>query len=116
MEYDVLENKLMSMKAAARDYPFGPEAAVFKVGGKMFALVAWREAPIRITLKCNPAEAEFLRSSYESVKPGYYMNKNHWNTISLDGSIPEELIHKMIDSSYALVIKGLPKSDRERLK
>jgi predicted DNA-binding protein (MmcQ/YjbR family) len=116
MTYNELETKLLSFRESAKDYPFGPDAAVFKVAGKMFALVAWEEAPLRITLKCDPAEADFFRSMYEAIKPGYYMNKNHWNTITLDGSVPEELLIKMINSSYALVVKGLTKADRERLR
>ena len=116
MTYNELETKLLSLKESAKDYPFGPDAAVFKVAGKMFALVAWEEVPLRITLKCDPAEADFFRGMYEAIKPGYYMNKNHWNTITLDGSVPEELLLKMINSSYALVVKGLTKADRERLR
>lgn len=116
MIYNDLEQLLLSYAGAALDYPFGPDAAVFKVAGKMFALVAWDEDPLRITLKCDPNEADFFRRMYDAVKPGYYMNKNHWNTITLDGSVPESLFRKMIDSSYALVVKGLPKIERERLK
>lgn len=116
MTYEELEKLLLARTGAALDYPFGPDAAVFKVSGKMFALVAWEEEPLRITLKCDPAEADFFRSMYDAVKPGYYMNKNHWNTITLDGSIPEDLLRKMMDSSYALVVKGLTKVERERLR
>lgn len=116
MNYAELENELLAQKNAAEDYPFGPETAVFKVAGKMFAMVAWGEVPLRITLKCDPAEADFLRCTYAAVQPGYYMNKTHWNTITLDGTIPEDLLLKMIRSSYALVVKGLPKAERERLK
>jgi predicted DNA-binding protein (MmcQ/YjbR family) len=116
MTYENLEGLLLALKGAILDYPFGPDAAVFKVAGKMFALVAWDEDPLRITLKCDPAEADFFRSMYDAVKPGYYMNKNHWNTITLDGSVPEELLRRMMDSSYALVVKGLPKVERERLR
>ena len=97
------------------DYPFGPDTLVYKVMGKMFALVGIDESPLRINLKCDPNEAIILRDMYESVIPGYHMNKEHWNTVILDGSIPEEEIHKMIDESYRLVVKFLKKSDREKL-
>lgn len=115
MTYAQLEQQLLSHRDAVLDYPFGPQAAVFKVAGKMFALVAWQHEPFRISLKCDPVEADFLRGMFEAVKPGYHLNKNHWNTVTLDGSVPQELLLKMIADSYALVIKGLPKSLRERL-
>lgn len=115
MNYDALEKLLLSRTGAVKDYPFGPEAAVFKVAGKMFAIVAEAE-PVRISLKCDPVEADFLRTMYAAVQPGYHLNKNHWNTVTLDGSVPDGLIVKMIDSSYALVVKGLPKTERERLR
>jgi len=115
MSYDALEKLLLSHKGAIVDYPFGPEAAVFKVAGKMYAIVAWQEEPLQVSLKCDPAEADYLRSTFEAIRPGYHLNKNHWNTITLDGSVPESLLHKMIDSSYALVVKGLTKAERELL-
>ena len=116
MKYDILEERLLSQKGAFKDFPFGDDVAVFKVVGKMFALVAWSDDPLRITLKCDPDEANFLRSLFDAVKPGYYMNKDHWNTITLDGSVPEDVLLKMINSSYALVVRGLRKSDREKLE
>jgi predicted DNA-binding protein (MmcQ/YjbR family) len=115
MNYDELEKTLLSFKGAVKDYPFGPEAAVFKVAGKMFALIAWQEEPLTISLKCDPVEADFIRSTFEAVKPGYHLNKQHWNTVTLDGSIPEGMLHKMIASSYDLVVKGLTKVERQRL-
>ena len=116
MNYDALEKLLLSQKGAAVDYPFGPEAAVFKVAGKMFAIVSWGDDPLRISLKCDPAEADFFRSMFDAVQPGYHLNKSHGNTVTLDGSVPEDLLVKMIVSSYVLVVKGLPKAERERLK
>ena len=84
--------------------------------GKMFALIAWEETPLRITLKCEPEHAVLLRKTYEAVKPGYYMSKRYWNTITLDGTIPDDEILEMVDDSYALVVKGLKKSLRQELK
>ena len=116
MNYDALEKLLLSQKGAAVDYPFGPEAAVFKVAGKIFAIVNGEEEPLRISLKCDPAEADFFRTMFDAVKPGYHLNKSHWNTVTLDGSVPEELFVKMVHSSFALVVKGLPKAERVWLK
>jgi predicted DNA-binding protein (MmcQ/YjbR family) len=115
MEYKELENKLLTRKGVVKDFPFGQDVAVFKVGGKMFALVAWPEEPMRITLKCDPEEVDYLRSTFAAIKPGYYMNKKHWNTISLDSTIPEDLLIELIESSYDLVVKGLPKAERQKL-
>jgi len=115
MNYEELAEMLLSHRGAVEDYPFGPQAAVFKVTGKMFALVALDEAPLRLTLKCDPVEADFLRHIYGAIRPGYHMNKQHWNTITLDGSVPQELLLKMINSSHALVVKGLRRTEREQL-
>ena len=116
MELETLRTYLIEKKDATEERPFGPEALVFKVMGKMFALIAREEIPLRITLKCDPDDALALRDQYEAVQPGYYMNKRHWNTITLDGSIPNEEILRMIDDSYALVVKGLKKTVRQELE
>ncbi len=115
MNLEYLKLYLKNKSARTEDYPFGPDTLVYKVMGKMFALVGIDESPLRINLKCDPNEAIILRDMYESVIPGYHMNKEHWNTVILDGSIPEEEIHKMIDESYRLVVESLKKSDREKL-
>lgn len=115
MTYERLAELLLSHKGGVEDYPFGPQAAVFKVAGKMFALIALNETPLRLTLKCAPVEADFLRSIYGAIRPGYHMNKQHWNTITLDGSVPRELLVKMINSSYELVVTGLSRAEREQL-
>lgn len=102
-------------------FPFGPQAEVFKVMGKMFALLptqdsfAEGETPT-ISLKCDPTLAEILRENHAAVVAGYHLNKRHWNTVTVDGSIPDEDILDMIEQSYALVVKGLKKADRERLQ
>lgn len=96
-------------------YPFGEETLVFKVMGKMFALtnVTWTE--LAVNLKCDPDWAMILRQHYAAVKPGYHMNKRHWNTVYLNGSVPEDEVWEMIDHSYRLVVKGLKKVDRRKL-
>jgi predicted DNA-binding protein (MmcQ/YjbR family) len=105
----------LSKAAATEGTPFGPEDIVFKVAGKMFALLALEEVPPRVNLKCDPDLALELRDRYEQVEPGYHMNKKHWNTVVLDGVIPEREIRKMIDHSYELVVQSLPKAKRKAL-
>ena len=90
--------------------PFGPDVIVFKVAGKMFALAALEEVPPTVNLKCDPDLSLDLRDQYEQVRPGYHMNKKHWNTVEIESGIPDLELRKMIDHSYELVIKRLPKS------
>ncbi|HZR04532.1 MAG TPA: MmcQ/YjbR family DNA-binding protein [Candidatus Udaeobacter sp.] len=90
--------------------PFGPDVVVFKVGGKMFALAALDKVPATVNLKCDPDLALELRDRYEQVTPGYHMNKKHWNTVEIEGGIPDIELRKMIDHSYELVARNLPKS------
>jgi predicted DNA-binding protein (MmcQ/YjbR family) len=115
MTFETLGKQLLASSGACVDYPFGPEAAVFKIAGKMFAIVAWQAEPLEISLKCDPAEADYLRNTFTAIRPGYHLNKNHWNTITLDGSVPDSLLQKMIEASYALVVKGLTKAERAKL-
>ena len=115
MTYDDIEGRLLSEPGAVKEMPFGPSAVVFKVGGKMFALVGWDEEPLRLALKCDPEEAEYLRAAFAAVTPAYHMNKRHWNDVLLDGSMPPDRLDAMIRHSYELVVKGLKKTDREAL-
>ena len=115
MNIESFREYCLSKPAATEDTPFGPEDIVFKVQGKIFAIAALEEVPPRANLKCDPDLALELRDRYEQVTPGYHMNKKHWNTIELDGVIPEREITKMIDHSYDLVVQSLPKAKRERL-
>ena len=96
-------------------YPFGPDTLVFKVGGRMYALAGIDDHPVRLNLKCDPDQAQVLRAMQESIIPGYHMNKEHWNTVILDGSLPAELIYQLIDDSYNLVFQKLPLKIRESL-
>ena len=95
---------ILSKPGAEESTPFGPDVLVFKVGGKIFALTDPGEYPARLNLKCDPDRAISLRDEYESVLPGYHMNKKHWNTILLDGSLPSPMVRELIDHSYALVV------------
>lgn len=115
MELKTVTSWLLAKKGATEETPFGPDALVYKVMGKMFALVAWEEDPLAISLKCEPGQALFLRDLYPAVRPGYHMNKTHWNTVTLDGTIPEDEVRGMIDDSYDLVVKSLTRALREEL-
>jgi predicted DNA-binding protein (MmcQ/YjbR family) len=108
---EALIDYCLAKQGATKEYPFGPEPLVAKVGGKMFALVSGAS----ISLKCDPVIAENLREQYEAVTPGYHLSKKHWNSIHVDGSIPEEELKDMIDHSYGLVLKGLPKAIQNRI-
>jgi predicted DNA-binding protein (MmcQ/YjbR family) len=116
MKLDLLRTYLLKKRGSFENFPFGPEVMVFKVMDKMFALVTCRETPLRINLKCDPDLAMHLRHAYKAVQPGYHMNKKHWNTVTLDGSLPDEEIFAMIDDSYSLVVRGLKKTDRDKLE
>ena len=100
----------LSKSHTTENTPFGPDVLVFKVGGKMFALAALDEMPTTVNLKCDPDLALELRDRYEQVTPGYHMNKKHWNTVGIEGGIPDPEVRKMVDDSYDLVAKTLPKS------
>jgi predicted DNA-binding protein (MmcQ/YjbR family) len=115
MNVESFRDYCLSKRAATEDTPFGPDDIVFKAQGKMFAIVALMEVPPRANLKCDPDLALELRDRYEQVQPGYHMNKKHWNTVVLEGVIPEREITKMIDHSYHLVVQSLPKAKREKL-
>jgi predicted DNA-binding protein (MmcQ/YjbR family) len=103
MDHKTVEDYVLSMPNAERDYPFGEEVAVYKVDGKMFALIPEGKAPVRISLKCDPQLSVLLRDKYESVMAGYHLNKKHWNTIVLSGQLPWEEIQGLILHSYNLV-------------
>jgi predicted DNA-binding protein (MmcQ/YjbR family) len=96
--------------------PFGPRTTVFKVEGKLFALSALEaEPPLELSLKCEPELAEALRRDHDAVRPGYHLNKRHWNTVVLDGSLPDAMVLDMLEDSYDLVVSALPRATRERL-
>jgi predicted DNA-binding protein (MmcQ/YjbR family) len=105
----------LTKPGAREETPFGPDVLVFKVGGKIFALAALDEVPPTANLKCDPDLALDLRDRYEQIKPGYHMNKRHWNTVEIDGGIPANELRKMIDHSYELVAASLPKARRLKL-
>ena len=116
MHVDAFREYCLVKPGATEDMPFGEEHLVFKVGGKMFALLGLEEIPATANLKCDPDRALELRDRYEEVTAGYHMNKKHWNTVEIGGGIPEAELRKMIDHSYELVVQGLPKAVRVKMK
>ena len=107
-----LRDHCLSQTATREDFPFGPDVAVLKVMDKMFALLPINP-PLTISLKCDPVLAKMQRDTYPAVQPGYHLNKRHWNTVTIDGTIPDDEILEMIVHSYDLVVKKMKKSDRE---
>jgi predicted DNA-binding protein (MmcQ/YjbR family) len=104
-----LRSHCLSFAGAEETFPFGPETSVFKVEGKIFALSRLRGRPLQVSLKCEPAVAEQLREAHDAVRPGYHLNKRHWNTVTLDGSLPDGIVADMIEDSYDLIVSKLPR-------
>ena len=103
---DEIVEVITSLPGVSLDYPFGEDVAVYKLGdqqGKMFALIQEGSKPVRLSLKCDPTLAELLREKYETVLPGYHLNKKHWNTVIASGKLSNKSIKKMVDDSYWLV-------------
>lgn len=107
MDHKTVEEYVLEMPNAVREYPFGEGVAVYKVNDKMFALIAEGSDPLRISLKCDPQLSKLLREKYETVMAGYHLNKKHWNTIVLSGQLPWEEIQGFIRHSYILVTEGV---------
>jgi len=107
MDHKTVEEYILSMPNSYLDYPFGEDVAVYKTGpkgdGKMFALISEKSDPVRVSLKCDPLLATTLREKYETVLPGYHLNKKHWNTLILTGQLPWEEVQDLIRHSYQLV-------------
>jgi len=118
MDKQTLRDFCMGLKGTEETFPFDAETAVYKVMGKMFALIPLERAddlPPTISLKCDPTLAQMLRQTYAAVQPGYHLNKKHWNTVTCDDTIPPDEVFSWIEDSYALVVKGLRKKDRAEL-
>lgn len=119
MNIEQLHEYCIKKKGVTEDFPFDEDTLVFKVLGKMFALVGlkkWESGEKSINLKCDPDYAEELRAEYSSIQPGYHMSKKHWNTVSIkDGDLPPKFILELIDHSYDMVVKGMPKKLRDTL-
>ncbi len=111
-----LQKLCLGFPGASETFPFGPEHSVFKVEGKLFAISALAASPLKVSLKCEPELAEQLRASFpDAVAPGYHLNKRHWNTVTLDGSVPDAMVRDMVEDSYDLIVAAMPRAVRERL-
>jgi predicted DNA-binding protein (MmcQ/YjbR family) len=102
----------LGFPGAVEDFPFGDEVSVFKVGGKMFAASHLDAQPLQVSVKCDPEIALQLRAVYPAVAPGYHLNKRHWNTVTIDGSLSDQMLSEMLTDSYDLVVASLPKPRR----
>ena len=116
MDGEQARSYFLSLPEAVEVFPFSPETPVFKIRNKMFGFLLYKDDQAQINLKCNPDEAILMRDIFEAVIPGYHMNKEHWNTVILNGSVPREEIENMIDTSYFLVVRNLRKADRLALE
>jgi predicted DNA-binding protein (MmcQ/YjbR family) len=112
---DALRSWCLARPGVTEEMPFGPVTTVFKVEGKLFALSALVREPLEISLKCEPELAQVLRRDHAAVRPGYHLNKRHWNTILCDDSLPDAMIFDMLEDSYDLVVSALPRAKREAL-
>ncbi|MEM1318894.1 MAG: MmcQ/YjbR family DNA-binding protein [Bacteroidota bacterium] len=106
----------LSKKAVTEEFPFDEVTLVFKVMGKMFAVTGLDAEEFKVNLKCDPEYAIELREEYEDIRPGWHMNKSHWNTVHFENGLEDRLLYKLIDHSYDMVVKKLKKADREFLK
>jgi predicted DNA-binding protein (MmcQ/YjbR family) len=110
-----LRKLCLGFPGASETFPFGPETSVFKVEGKLFAISALGASPLKVSLKCEPDLAEQLRAAHAAIAPGYHLNKRHWNTVTLDGSVPDAMVRDMVEDSYDLIVAAMPRAVRERL-
>jgi predicted DNA-binding protein (MmcQ/YjbR family) len=115
VDADELRRSCLAHTGAVEEFPFGPHHSVFKVAGKMFAISALDRTPLEVSVKCEPELALQLRGTYAAIRAGYHLNKRHWNTVTLDGSLPDSLVRDLIEDSYDLVVSALPKRTRRQL-
>lgn len=114
MHIEILTNHCLTKKSVEQTFPFDEDTLVFKVAGKMFALISLSD-PHSVNLKCDPSISVELRQEYEAVQPGFHMDKNHWNTVHFNQDLSDKEILKLVDHSYECVVKKLPKKLRETL-
>ena len=110
-----LRHMCLGFPGAVEEFPFGTVTSVFKVEGKIFALSPLRSRPLNVSLKCEPELAEQLRAAHSAVVPGYHLNKRHWNTVTLDGSVSDAMVRDMVEDSYDLVVAAMSRRVREAL-
>lgn len=115
MQFSDVRDYCLELMGTTEDFPFGPDIYVYKVKGKIFAILGTGQGEARLNLKCDPDEALALRDIFPAIIPGYHMNKKHWNTVRLNNTVPEQEIKRQIDQSRLLVIQSLPKGQRQTL-
>lgn len=115
LDYDALHQHCLAQPGSSHDFPFGPDIAVFRVAGKMFALCNPQQSPLKINLKCEPILAELLREKYRAVAPGWHMNKRHWNTVTVGDDLSDAEVLAQIEHSYTRVVASLPKKVQQAL-
>jgi predicted DNA-binding protein (MmcQ/YjbR family) len=115
MNFPQVRDYCLELMGTEEDFPFGPDIYVYKIKGKIFAILGTDHGEGRLNLKCDPDEALALRDIFPAISPGYHMNKKHWNTLRLNNSVPEQEIKRQIDQSRLLVIHSLPKTQRRTL-
>ena len=111
-----LRDYLLAKPGAEEGYPFGDQVMVFKVGGKIFGFLAWEARPVYVSVKCDPERSVELREQYSGITGAYHLNKKHWHSITMDGSVDLEFAKALIDEGYELIVASLPAKDRERLR
>ena len=116
MNIEQIRAYCLKKKGVTEEFPFDEDTLVFKVAGKIFMLASLETIPLQINLKCDPEIAVELREEYDSIQPGYHMNKKHWNTVIIDGTVPERTLLEWIDQSYTLVVAGLTNTQRKNLE
>ena len=112
MDRDGLRRRCLALEGAWEDFPFGERPSVFKVGKRMFALSILEDEPLKVSLKCTPEIGEDLRATYAAVAPGYHLNKRHWITVTIDGSLGDATVGALIEDSYDLVVDGMTATER----
>lgn len=116
MHIETFRDYCLAKKGVTEEFPFDETTLVFKVMGKMFALTGLDREEFSVNLKCDPEWAETLREEHGDIRPGYHMNKKHWNTVLFDNGLDADLLFKLIDHSYDLVVAKLKKADRDKLR
>ncbi len=116
MDIETFRNYCLAKKGVTEGFPFDETTLVFKVMGKMFAVTSISKIPFAVNLKCDPDRSIELREHYPEITPGYHMNKKHWNTVNFSEFLATDMLYELIDHSYALVVKGLPKKIQQQLR
>lgn len=112
---EILRDYMLSMPHTADDFPFGPQAMVFRVAGKIFGIMSWEQNPVVISLKCDPDRAVELREQHAGITGAWHLNKTHWNGVTMDDSVSLDLVKELMDHSYELIVGSLPKKVREEI-